>query len=594
VHICDGISCACDPRDPLKLPTHLLTTAFLECVYFLMPATVPELGRWQTTSEALACVVFVIMFGMLGPKGWLHAWPQQQTDRLMMENDDNPNQFARENTRRLSGVGAFFGDADKMVLCSLLSATLMPTDWLLRRLDKLDSLSVSKSSRQQGSVTEPPLIYLLLTPGRSPVEWALKAFLGLCGPAGQVGFVLTLWWKRLGSTQQWWHKWALRGLVTVAHQAANIYHRLALQTEHYPLKLWRTPAAIFFSGGKFTQAAQAAAQDLFRTPCGQCVDKSLTRKVLDRCGDPTSFLRSAELECLGANAHDLALLNLDLERMQARNRADTRFSHTRSASRMCVGAAVAVWAIEHERLGGSLPSHANSADLLAAGVDIHRRTRHWSGLRDGIQAFTLYWQDVCKQWRNTSETQPMVRARNRKQGRGLVRLVRAKRGWGEWERFKKRRLDAWGSDPALAVTWRQKAVEESARRALLRAASAQAEAEADMPVDTLWQCGDDCSPIRIGLVEETVQKNLGHLPPASHPWAKRVAGPTGIARQIAKRQDKVCMATDPRPPGKLHPLHLDKTCCQTHIGLCKTADAEVFDLVLHIQANLNTIFTGSM
>lgn len=141
-----------------------------------------------------------------------------------------------------------------------------------------------------------------------------------------------------------------------------------LPADQFPLSLWRAPAAAHFSGGKHTQASLEAARSLFHHPCQHCIDEHLSRKVLDRCRDPERFLCSSEFECLQATAADITTVNLDLERMQARNRASTSFTRTRSAGRVCVSSALQVWANEHVRLGGRLPNPtATARDLLEAG-----------------------------------------------------------------------------------------------------------------------------------------------------------------------------------------------------------------------------------
>ena len=63
-------------------------------------------------------------------------------------------------------------------------------------------------------------------------------------------------------------------------------------------------------------ASTEAAEAVFRHQCRECLDIALSRKVVDRVGGPAAFLDSVELECLAANARDVTLLNLDLERMQ--------------------------------------------------------------------------------------------------------------------------------------------------------------------------------------------------------------------------------------------------------------------------------------
>jgi len=74
-HICRKGVCDCDAQDLDGSATNKLCTSFIACVLFLMPSKIPDLGRWGTTSEALACIAFVVLMGFAGPRGWKHSWP---------------------------------------------------------------------------------------------------------------------------------------------------------------------------------------------------------------------------------------------------------------------------------------------------------------------------------------------------------------------------------------------------------------------------------------------------------------------------------------------------------------------------------------
>ena len=131
-------------------------------------------------------------------------------DRLCLENEDNANVFMRENSKRLAGVSRFFHDREQLTSCCLLNIVMLPTDWLMRRLDKLDSAAVSRSGGDGAGI---PLIYLLVSPGSSPVSRALVVLADFLKSDGHLGFMLYLWWKHAGSTPEWWRAWALRGFA---------------------------------------------------------------------------------------------------------------------------------------------------------------------------------------------------------------------------------------------------------------------------------------------------------------------------------------------------------------------------------------------
>ena len=68
-----------------------------------LPTKSPELGRWTTTSQTLACITFLVLFGLVGPAGWLHAWSLAEADWLALENDAASNSWVHENSVRLRG-----------------------------------------------------------------------------------------------------------------------------------------------------------------------------------------------------------------------------------------------------------------------------------------------------------------------------------------------------------------------------------------------------------------------------------------------------------------------------------------------------------
>ena len=199
-----------------------------------------------------------------------------------------------------------------------MNLILVPTDWLLRRLDYLDSQFVSRShGGKRGEQTE-PLLFTLLSPHKSPLTVALQHFGGFC-TGGDLSILLEEFWHRVARSPQWWDYWALRAVCTLAHQAANILQRLALPLREFPLKLFSIPAVVHACGGDRNSAtALRVAGEILGDDCVDCRDKGLSAKVLRRAVDARSFLQSAEFECLVSGAADLALLNLDLERLQDR------------------------------------------------------------------------------------------------------------------------------------------------------------------------------------------------------------------------------------------------------------------------------------
>ena len=281
-HLCDFTSCKCSRTNHLGSAVYHLTRTFLACTVYLLPARVPELGKWQTTSEGLAFLVFIVLIGLVGARGWLHRWPtevnhrvshskigwcvlvgvepcvfcagwvrgpvvsqlevttrlsslghfnhQQDSvrfkvaDRLCLENEGNANSFVKENTKRLAGVSSFFHNREQLILCCLQNVVMLPTDWLMRRLDKLDSVAVSRSTHGGIGPVGVPLIYLLVSPESSPVSRALVVLADFLKSDGHLGFILYLWWKHTGSSPEWWHQWALRGFRSLEQHSPDRSH----------------------------------------------------------------------------------------------------------------------------------------------------------------------------------------------------------------------------------------------------------------------------------------------------------------------------------------------------------------------------------
>lgn len=127
-----------------------------------------------------------------------------------------------------AGACKFFTTTESLITCTVLTVILLPTDWLLRRLDALDSQSVSSERSTEASST--PLLYQLLDSTASPIGACLREYVN----AGTFALpdILSLWWHRAGCPPSWWHKWGLRVLSTLLHQSANILQRLGLNGTH--------------------------------------------------------------------------------------------------------------------------------------------------------------------------------------------------------------------------------------------------------------------------------------------------------------------------------------------------------------------------
>ena len=375
------------------------------------------------------------------------------------------------------------------------------------------------------------------------------------------------------------------------HQAANLYLRLAQPAQHYPLALWKIPAAIHVSGGSDTPAALLAAADLIRTPrC--CLDKALSCKVMGMCDSPSALLRSPALDCLTKNAADITTCNLDLERMQARNRADNAFCKTRGAPGLFTGAAIAVWKTEHERLGGKCPHpHMSRSELRARGVEILSNRRAKRG-KSGAYGCVLFMKSMCRKWRDKNTARVLHRKNQTEHQRercGLVCKVHIKPTWDAWRSYRSRQLALWHGSADLRMLWQQRANNAlEARPPDEQFAALEPEAAGEIG---LWGCGDKSTPIRLPFLTDLVQRR-GSRPHQSHPTSGRVVGPTSVARQLQKEQEAESAIGDPQLPGKLPELRIEEPCWQTHPGLCRTADAPVFDTVAHLQVNLNTFFRG--
>ena len=247
--------------------------------------------------------------------------------------------------------------------------------------------------------------------------------------------------------------------------------------------------------------------------------------------------------------------------------------------------------------------------MLKARVPISRRVRPWRGDRAAhCNVWALYWRDVCERWRvhSAARAGSLAQPGRRKGARGTRKprhtvhkephANKHRRGcWIQWSIYCARARSAWRNDAALRARWHVIAEQFAGEHRECREPHFEV-APPLTPERTLWQAGDAHTPVRLHLLEEHVCREHARQTaplPRSHPMAaSTVPGATRVARHLTAEQDRHSAVGDPLPPGKLPKLDLPRQCWQQHLGLCRWEHRTVHPEVLHVQANLNTLFAG--
>ena len=160
------------------------------------------------------------------------------------------------------------------------------------------------------------------------------------------------------------------------------------------------------------------------------------------------------------------------------------------------------------------------------------------------------------------------------------------------------RVEAWRCDHALRAAWRA-----HARRCAQEKQPSKSSAERPAgkkrksnvaEADTVWGVGNGSTPIRADVLAATVSRLCTqNAELTTHPRYNGRPGPVAAARSALGDLNSNLLITDPCDSCKALPHIPTKTICSAkHPGLCQHCDGDTYDLVLHVSANLNTLFSG--
>ena len=331
----------------------------------LMHASVPAANRWESIAPIFALLSFLILLASVGPTAWLYVWPLSVANRMFNDNlGPQVSDWQKDVSKRLLKVSTFMGEQGLLITVTLLNVAFIPMDALLRYLDKSDChLQTNKRI---------PLVYQLLDPVANPIRVARQQIFALLQPEGDLMFVLDLWHASWPAGDDFWSTWGYNAIRIQLHQDGSVYIRLEEACKSYPIKSWELPRAIK-THGRNSAAARQASSEMMRTPdC--CKDAPFTQKACNIAGDEFVLRTGSVGQGMVNAAPSLRVLNIDLERDQAKHRAQiSRGFRPPSLPNLSRRVALHTCLEEHKRMGGKdIDVKLTGPVLEAAGVDTRR------------------------------------------------------------------------------------------------------------------------------------------------------------------------------------------------------------------------------
>ena len=240
---------------------------------------------------------------------------------------------------------------------------------------------------------------------------------------------------------------------------------------------------------------------------------------------------------------------------------------------LCSMSALQNLAAEHRRRGGAVPTaRVTGKSIKAANLNTVSSVKA-KKKRPAASAA----QSACRPFVNFMNAEQRKAKRSREGKKG---------SWDENSTVIKQCQHRWKNEERLRLGWtgkHQKAVAEWAPP------SVEPSVQVNAPsFESFWGVGDEESPIRKELVQETVLE---------HGVIKRGAtcspGPISVGRTIADSAAGSCFVCDPAPATKnLTKLHSPKTCHEQHLGLCVKDAGNLMPIIKTIALNFNTLFSS--
>ena len=572
--------------------------------------------RFLTWMSMLAMGMLSIMCVSLGPEAWLDKWSVKASKNEMDNNeraaqirpDEDSKSRAEVSKRKHTVSQGWACDMNLAMFCGG-NCVIEPVGAFYRYLDRADALS------NRGKY--PPLILQLVQPvaNRNPMKIYFAEVGKFFSPDSQINWVLQVWAEAV-EVPIFSIQFAFRTLRMTLRIHGKLLLKISLEIEcQCRFKVWELVPCQYFDG--VTSLAAIRSSQSIEEFADCCVDRPFSMKIL---GTPPKrgidLCLSKPIEACRDFSPDVAQMNLDEERLLSMLRQISWGDNAMSMQIISDAAYCRTVREHHERLGGTTNTGAvTSKELQTYDLDVlecRGAVKAQHGATGKMKAWTMFFRDrIAPEWQQAQAATETVQSRvseaseqgqsKRASASKMFRekqdaasesakpvWVKGQGDWLTWLQFFRQMTSKYNSDPLLQAAFARKALEFNAANP-----GAAVELAPEMQVlgeaDTFFQMGSAGCPIRPSLIEEEVVIRSPEVE-ASHPTAKRVPGPIRVARAIQAERDGKLFFSDTRLPGPLPKLEHETHICWYHWpGLCQKRDKAVFETVLRITMNLNTI-----
>ena len=609
-HLCFGPS-TCGSYCDAGSWTILFGAAYSEiCVELTPHGMQVAKTRFLSYIKLLPLAHLGIFLNEVGPDGWLEEYSiprmeKEYANNMRQQVTDDAGQFQRDQTVRFHGCSRKLDDPDFRVFLVIANICLIALDRLFRYMDR--------ASARANRGKYPPLLFQVVQTNLklNPLWYFYRDHCKQLLEDSHLTWALRVFYDGHGRVPAFFWKHAWTALVFLIELLSHVKAKFGLVVaETNPFITWQIASEQHYHGVSSPRALWATHRALAVPKC--CVDEPLSDKVLGRPirKSAATIVTSTEMKCCRCSGHDMFIANLDEERSLSGVRRICFRSRARSLTSASNSEYCQQIRVQHERRGFTTTcGRLTSKEIRLANLRLleRRQSRTIQGAAPGaMSAWALYYKEVVAvQWREAQERQQSLRlfggqtrrsASTKKayrQGKGKnaeIVWIKGLNSWETWTTHFKKAVLRFQKSHRLTKLYKAKAIQwnlDHPRTEMAFELPAQ-----KTNADTFWGIGSPTEPIRVDLMEETANAWVPELP-ESHPGARRQTGPVRTARGIAKAQEGELLVEDPRLPSeKLPELKYDSVVCfYLHGGLCRTADAPIYEMVKKICCNLNTVCT---
>ena len=430
-HFCDGSKQHCD-CDGVKDSRFRCQECYTDIVEHMTSSRSVAKNRWLSSGPFLALIVFLVMVGFYGSKGWLHQWSLERAHKLFARNNNPETQpFQAENSARIKKVSNAFSDEQWFVWAVIVAIGSMPLDRLLRFI-------IREDAEEAEVKTNVPLLYRMFERSESPLAVCMVELTrGLTQPASDLAWVVSWFWKARGdeADQKYYNDVAGKAVRFTLASAGALFAKVGLLMECCPLLFWKVYAMMYWHGRDSVEAMRAAQEICGLSEC--CLDEGQTKQILNShfvnllgyVGLLTGVVASAAMTA--AKRLVFGIANAGCERDHAANRQlASQGKHTRALATFTRLAFTRDALDQHIKKGGKVPQSINDNPLLMQQHATQLPTRRGRKAKNAnktvanqvTRPFPLYYQSKSKERREFLEARK--RAKQQEQGpEGQQQLV---------------------------------------------------------------------------------------------------------------------------------------------------------------------------